>query len=114
MKTLLRNCTLVLADGCRQDAMEITDNRIAYIGPERPAFTADRVIDAAGRYVLPGFIDLHSNGIAGFDCCNGLYTSDGFSTQAEDYVRGMEQAAQAYAANGTTAVLLTSIASPFD
>ena len=114
MKTLLKNCTLVLADGCRQDTLEITDSRITYIGPERREFAADRIIDAADRLVLPGFIDLHSNGLAGFDCSNGLYTSDGFSTKAEDYVRGMEQAAQAYAANGTTAVLLSSIATPFD
>ena len=37
----------------------VKDGRIAYIGPERPA--AARVIDAEGRYVTPGFIDIHTH-----------------------------------------------------
>jgi N-acetylglucosamine-6-phosphate deacetylase len=113
MKTLLTDCTLVLPNGCRRETMEIIDGQITYIGPARQDFKPDAVIAGKDRYVLPGFIDLHSNGIAGFDCSNGLYLSDGFSTESHHYFQGLEQAAAAYAQTGTTSVLLTSIASPF-
>lgn len=113
MKTCLTDCMLVLTDGCRRDSMEIMDGQITHIGPARPEFKADVVIDGSDRYVLPGFIDVHSNGIAGFDCSNGLYRSDGFSTDSQHYFQGLERAASAYAQTGATSVLLTSIACPF-
>jgi N-acyl-D-aspartate/D-glutamate deacylase len=37
----------------------VKDGRIAYIGAESPA--AARTIDATGRYVTPGFIDIHTH-----------------------------------------------------
>lgn len=40
--------------------VEITDGLVSYVGPPRPATArADRVVDAAGRHVLPGFVDVH-------------------------------------------------------
>lgn len=38
----------------------VTNGRIVAVGP-LPGATATRVIDAAGRYVAPGFIDIHSH-----------------------------------------------------
>jgi N-acyl-D-amino-acid deacylase len=38
----------------------IRDGRIVVVGP-LPNATATRVIDAAGKYVVPGFIDIHSH-----------------------------------------------------
>jgi N-acyl-D-amino-acid deacylase len=38
----------------------IRDGRIAAVGP-LPGATAERVIDARGKYVTPGFIDIHSH-----------------------------------------------------
>ncbi|MBU4215115.1 MAG: amidohydrolase family protein [Actinobacteria bacterium] len=40
--------------------VEVTDGVVSYVGPPRPAAArADRVVDAAGRHVLPGFVDVH-------------------------------------------------------
>ena len=38
----------------------IKDGRIAHVGPHWPG-TADRVLEAAGLWVAPGFIDIHSH-----------------------------------------------------
>jgi len=44
----------------------VRDDRIAETGcGEGPA--ADRTVDADGRYIAPGFIDLHVQGISGYD-----------------------------------------------
>jgi N-acyl-D-aspartate/D-glutamate deacylase len=39
----------------------IRDGRIDAIGPDLPAAQAARVIDAAGRWVMPGLLDIHTH-----------------------------------------------------
>lgn len=58
MKTLIKNGRLVLEDRLEQGELLIEGEHIAALGPKVEA-EADRVIDAAGAYVLPGFIDFH-------------------------------------------------------
>ena len=48
----------------------LRDGRIAAVG-DLSAATAERVIELDGRYVLPGFIDLHSHADAGLDAAGG-------------------------------------------
>ena len=45
----------------------------------------DRRINAAGRYVSPGFIDIHTHGGGGFDFLDG--TSEAFLKAAQLYLR---------------------------
>lgn len=60
---------LVLHDGCFEKLpLYISGGRILAVGGELPA---DRRIDAGGGYVVPGFIDLHCHGGAGFDFSDG-------------------------------------------
>ncbi|HPI74329.1 MAG TPA: amidohydrolase family protein [bacterium] len=114
MKIRIENATLVMADGCRKSDLEITDERISSIGRSSGGNAPDRIIDAAGRYLLAGFIDVHSNGIAGFDFTNGWFRDSNFSQSEKDYCKGLETAAQAYADCGVTRVLLTSLAAPLE
>lgn len=58
MKTLITNGRLVLEDRIEAGDLLLEGERIAAVGGRLEAF-ADRVIDAAGAFVLPGFIDFH-------------------------------------------------------
>ena len=44
-----------------QAALVIDDGRVAWAGPAARAPAADEVVDAAGRAVLPGFVDSHAH-----------------------------------------------------
>ena len=90
MRILIKNASLVLEDRVEQGDL-MTDGRIiAQVGGSIGA-TADKVIDAAGCYVFPGFIDTHTH----FDLEVGTtVTADDFTTGTRAAVVG-----------GTTTVL---------
>jgi imidazolonepropionase len=48
-------------------AVLLEDGRIAWVGPSAEAPSADEVVDAAGRAVIPGFVDSHSHLVFGGD-----------------------------------------------
>ncbi len=57
---ILEDCCLVIEDGKIQDI----------VSKDTPV-PADEVIDVKGRYISPGFIDLHIHGGGGFDFLDG-------------------------------------------
>jgi N-acetylglucosamine-6-phosphate deacetylase len=67
MKTLIANGRVVTPHECIEGGWVLIDGaRIAAVG-QGPEAAADRRIDAAGRCVAPGFIDLHVQGFEGID-----------------------------------------------
>ncbi|MEG2843251.1 MAG: N-acetylglucosamine-6-phosphate deacetylase, partial [Ruthenibacterium sp.] len=50
--------------------IEIADGKIAQIAPANTLTGAD-VIDAGGKYITPGFVDIHIHGAKGSDFCDG-------------------------------------------
>lgn len=74
-------------------------DRIARIAPSGAAAGEDEVLDAAGCYVVPGFVDIHTHGAAGSDFCDG--TPEALETIA-GYLGG----------EGVTSFLGTSMALP--
>jgi dihydropyrimidinase len=90
MTTLIKNGTIVTAaDAYRGDVL-IDGERISTIGASL-AMPADRVIDAAGKYVMPGGIDVHTH----------LDMPFGGSTSADDFESGTIAAAY----GGTTSIV---------
>ena len=72
MKTLVTHASIISPDvEIQGGVIEIDDGKITAIhegGASLP--DPDRVIDAGGRYVMPGFIDIHAHGADGKDVCD--------------------------------------------
>jgi len=60
MKTLLKNGTLVTAAETYRADLLMEDGKIVLIGTDLPGEGA-QVVDATGKYVLPGAIDVHTH-----------------------------------------------------
>ena len=61
MRTLIANGTVVSAAATVRADVLIEDETIAAIGPAASGAAADLVLDAVGRFVLPGGVDAHTH-----------------------------------------------------
>jgi dihydropyrimidinase len=79
MRTLITNGTIVTADGSSVADVLIDGETIAQIGrdPAGASVTADETIDARGKYVIPGGIDVHTHMELPF---GGTFAKDTFET----------------------------------
>src|SRR5882724_4392922 len=93
MRTLIKNGTIVTAVDQYKGDVLVEDEKIAVIGMalDIPAANVDKVIDASGKYVLPGGIDVHTHLDMPF--CG--------ATSADDFETGTRAAAF----GGTTCVI---------
>jgi dihydropyrimidinase len=91
--TLIANGTVVNADGSQQADVLIDGETIAALGSNLAATTqsVDRTIDASGRYVIPGGIDVHTHMELPF---GGTFAKDTF-----------ESGTRAAAFGGTTSII---------
>ena len=76
MKTLIRNGTVVTASDTAKTDVLIDGEKIAAIGNGLEV-KADQTIDAEGRYVMPGAVDVHTHMELPF---GGTFASDDFAT----------------------------------
>lgn len=103
MKTLITNAHIIspdveIADG----SIEIDGSQVAALheaGADLPE--ADQTIDAGGRYVMPGFIDIHAHGADGKDVC-------------DNEVESIRHIARAKLGEGVTTWLPTTLTQPQD
>jgi len=79
MRTLITNGTVVGAGGSQSADVLVDGETIAAIGHDLAAagLTADQTIDATGKYVLPGAIDVHTHMELPF---GGTFAKDTFET----------------------------------
>src|SRR5205814_5443038 len=76
MRTLISNGTIVNADATTRADVLVDGERIALIG-ENLQVTADRTVDAGGKWVIPGAIDVHTHMELPF---GGTFAKDTFET----------------------------------
>jgi dihydropyrimidinase len=93
MRTLIKNGTIVTAVDQYKGDVLVEGEKIAVIGMalDIPAANVDKVIDATGKYVLPGGIDVHTHMDMPF----------GGATSADDFETGTRAAAF----GGTTTIV---------
>lgn len=93
MRTLITNGTVVNADGSLLADVLVDGETIALVGQGLAArgVTAERTIDATGKYVIPGAIDVHTHMELPF---GGTFAKDTFETGS-----------RAAAFGGTTTIL---------
>src|SRR5437667_8056221 len=89
-RTLIKSGTVVTAADLYKGDVLIEDEKIALIGTKIDV-QADKIIDASGKYVLPGGIDCHTH----------LDMPFGGATSADDFESGTTAAAF----GGTTSVV---------
>jgi dihydropyrimidinase len=79
MRTLITNGTIVTAEGSHEADVLIDGEQIAAIGAhlEAAGISADETIDAGGKYVIPGAIDVHTHMELPF---GGTFAKDTFET----------------------------------
>jgi dihydropyrimidinase len=79
MRTLITNGTIVTAEGSYDADVLVDGERIVLIGADLPGrgVTADETLDAAGKYVIPGGIDVHTHMELPF---GGTFAKDTFET----------------------------------
>ena len=100
MPTVFTGGRFLLPEGVRTGlALVVEDGRIAAIVPEADAPSGERV-DAEGRFVSPGFIDMHVHGGWGHDFLDGT-------------VEAFLEPARQHALHGTTAMAPSLTAASF-
>src|SRR3954467_14044033 len=79
MRTLITNGTIVTAEGSSTADVLLDGEQVALIGAGLAAdgVTADETIDAAGRWLIPGAIDVHTHMELPF---GGTFAKDTFET----------------------------------
>ena len=98
MRDLIHNANLVLTDCIRYGYLVVEAVKIAKVGFGRPAdIAADKVIDIGGKYLAPGFVELHTHGAGGADFMDGT-------------LEAFEAACSTHMAHGTTTILPTALA----
>jgi N-acetylglucosamine-6-phosphate deacetylase len=98
---VLRARRVVTPDGVREADVVVRGGRIVAVEPPCALGEDAEVVDVGGRWVLPGFVDLHVHGGGGAQC----------NTADADEVR---RVARFHARHGTTSLLATTVAAPVD
>ncbi|MFC2250246.1 N-acetylglucosamine-6-phosphate deacetylase [Labrys portucalensis] len=101
MKELLLKGNVILEDAIHEDAViRCVDGRIATIEPHAREHEGKGLLDFSGRYLSPGFVDIHVHGGAGADYMDGT-------------VEAVRRTNIAHARHGTTSIFPTTTTGSF-
>jgi N-acetylglucosamine-6-phosphate deacetylase len=95
MRTLIKNAKIVTSEKLINGCVAYTDGIIDYVG--EALIEADEVIDAAGAYLVPGFIDIH---------CHGGNNLEFMDASVEE----IGKIAEFHKSHGTTTLFATTLA----
>lgn len=107
----LENGFLVTPDGVVRSEIVLRDDKIDLSTPKT---TGEHVIDVDGKYIVPGFVDIHFHGYNLFEFTAGLYDPETktFDDSWSAYEDGFEMLSRALVKFGVTGFYVGSWASP--
>lgn len=97
MLTVFTDARVILEDRVMEGYVAVKDGLIAALGEGTPDLRDARVISLGGRYLAPGFIEMHTHGAGGCDFMDGT-------------PEAMRVAAMTHLAHGTTTLFPTTLA----
>lgn len=113
---LIRNARIVTPTEIVEGDICLEEGVISYIGLPVEHTDHYEVVDAAGKYAVPGFVEIHAHGGAGFDLTWGSYDMQRrtFDPSLGNYQDCLARLMGVLAQHGTTQALLSTIAAPLD
>jgi N-acetylglucosamine-6-phosphate deacetylase len=114
MKTIqLKGGFVVTARGVERTDIVLRDGRIELSGDKG---RCDQVVDITGKYVVPGFVDIHFHGYNLFEFTTGLYDikSETFDNSPSAYDYGFEMLSKTLIRFGVTGFYVGTWASPIE
>ena len=112
--TVIRNGRIVRHDRVVDGDLVMEGGVITHLGPSANGTGARDEVDAAGCFVLPGFVDIHVHGGVGFDLTSGLFDPESKSFDPDEslYDEMLPKVAAHFARHGVTFALLATVAAP--
>jgi N-acetylglucosamine-6-phosphate deacetylase len=112
MKTvLLKGGFVVTGEGVERTDIILRDGRVELADDKE---RCDHVVDITGKYVVPGFVDIHFHGYNLFEFTSGLYDvkSETFDNSPAAYDQGFEMLSKSLMKFGVTGFYVGTWASP--
>ena len=112
----IRNGNIVTPWGVVRGNLCTRNGVISYVGAPSGEPPSNGTLDAEGKYVLPGLIDIHMHGGGGFDLASGVFDAErkAFDDSETAFFEGVSALARSLAASGTTRAVLGTVAAPVD
>jgi N-acetylglucosamine-6-phosphate deacetylase len=109
----LRGGFVVTPQGVEHRDIVLREGRIMLVTDGKPC---DEVIDITGKYVVPGFVDIHFHGYNLFEFTAGLYDpkSETFDNSPSAYEYGLDMLSKMLAGFGVTGFYVGTWASPIE
>lgn len=95
---LIRNASVILKDEIVKTDVLVKDGRIVEIGD---GLTDDEVLDLEGKYLAPGFVDIHNHGGYAYD-------------YMDNTVEAFEQILRFHSDNGITSAVASTVTAPVE
>ena len=102
---------IVFEDKISRCDLYVIDDKISL---KAPHYSVDKVVNAEGKYIFPGFVDIHFHGSNLFDFTLGKYNPEtkSFDNSEKAFSEGIPMLAQEKARQGVTSAFPSTFAAP--
>ena len=109
----IKNGSVILKNRIEKTDLCIQDGKIYFKSKNQ---SPDRIINAEGKYVFPGFFDIHFHGCNLFDFTLGKYSPEtrSFDDSEEAFSKGISMLAMEKARQGVTSAFPSAFAAPIE